>query len=521
MPASRNSAALPSSDRTPALVFTLAILAGAGGALYFYTLGSLLYYGDAQAHLNIARRLWDSRTPGWNQIGTVWLPLPHLLVSPFTRNDWLWRTGLAGAIPSVACFVAACLFLFGAARRAFSSQAAGLTAAVLFALNPNLLYLQSAAMTEAVFFAALAALLYFSLRFRQSPSAGNAACAGLAALAGTLTRYEGWFVLPFAAGYILLSGGRRRVLLTAVFSVIAGLGPLFWLAHNWWYFGDALEFFRGPYSPAAIQGAKDYPGYRNWGNAWLYYRSAAVLCTQTPILWLAAAGAVASLFKRVLWPLILLTLPPLFYVVSMYSSGGTPIYVPHLWPHSYYNTRYGLAILPLAAFAAAALAASVPKRVERWAALAAIALAVGPWLGRLQPENWVTWKESQVNSEARRAWTRQASQYLSGQYRPGSGILTSFGDVTGIFARAGIPLRDTLTGDNMPHWEAAVVRPDLFLWEEWALAVGNDRVEAALARPSSPKFERRLTIAIKGAPPIAIYQKAASRDANTIYQSAR
>ena len=67
---------------------------------YFYRTGATLYYGDAEAHLNIARRIIDSRTPGWNQIGTTWLPLPHLLMIPFVRHDRLWMTGLAGAIPS-------------------------------------------------------------------------------------------------------------------------------------------------------------------------------------------------------------------------------------------------------------------------------------------------------------------------------------------------------------------------------------------------------------------------------------
>jgi len=34
--------------------------------------------------------------------------------------------------------------------------------------------------------------------------------AGLAALAGTLTRYEGWFLIPFAALYFLFAAKRRR-----------------------------------------------------------------------------------------------------------------------------------------------------------------------------------------------------------------------------------------------------------------------------------------------------------------------
>src|SRR5690242_1429195 len=87
--------------------------------------GYTLYYGDAEAHLNIARRVLDSRTPGPAQFGTVWLPLPHALMIPFVMRDGWWRSGLAGAIPSAACFVIAGAFLFAAARRIYASAAAG------------------------------------------------------------------------------------------------------------------------------------------------------------------------------------------------------------------------------------------------------------------------------------------------------------------------------------------------------------------------------------------------------------
>ena len=71
-----------------------------------------LYYGDAEAHLNIARRILDSRTPGPEQIGTVWLPLPHLLMIPFVMHDDWWRSGLAGRSPVVRLFRDAGAFLF-------------------------------------------------------------------------------------------------------------------------------------------------------------------------------------------------------------------------------------------------------------------------------------------------------------------------------------------------------------------------------------------------------------------------
>ena len=55
--------------------------------LYYFQRGDVLLYGDAVAHINIARRVFDSKTPGLLQLGTVWLPLPHLLMIPFLISD--------------------------------------------------------------------------------------------------------------------------------------------------------------------------------------------------------------------------------------------------------------------------------------------------------------------------------------------------------------------------------------------------------------------------------------------------
>ena len=137
-------------------------------AWYFHAHGWTYYYGDAEAHLNIARRVLDSRTPGYDQIGTVWLPLPHLLILPLLGRDDFWRNGLAATIPMAAGFALGCSFLFAALRRAFRSTAAAAAGTAIVALNPNFLYLQSTAMTEAPFFASLAALFFFSVRFRDT-----------------------------------------------------------------------------------------------------------------------------------------------------------------------------------------------------------------------------------------------------------------------------------------------------------------------------------------------------------------
>ncbi len=505
----------------------LGLAAASGAALaWFYQKGFLLYYGDAQAHLNIARRIFDSRTPGYEQIGTVWLPLLHVLMLPFVGNDAWWRSGLAGAFASAPCFVMAGLFLYLTARRVYEGIAPAAAATALFALNPNLLYLQSTAMTETVLYACLAALLYASVAFGENPSWWKAAAAGVAPTAATLTRYEAWLLIPFGTLYFLLVAKKRRLAMAVLYGTLASAGPLYWLAHNWYGYSNALEFYNGPYSAKAIyaralaQGMSRYPGDGDWGIAWLYYREAARLCIGTPLVWLAAAGAVVAILRRKIWPLALLALPAAFYLPSMYSS-GTPIFVPHMWPNSYYNTRYGMAALPLAAMAVAALITLAPRRWRPAAAGVVVAAGLAGWVIAPRPESWITWKESQVNSEPRRAWAREAAEYLKANARPDDGFIYSFGDLTAIFAQAGIPLVRTLHEGNRPDWDAAVARPEFFLREEWAVAQSGDTLATALQRAERRGLRYRLvkTIAEKGAPVIEIYRRDGY--ANPLYQGAR
>ena len=77
---------------------------------------TLLLYGDAVAHLHIARRVFDSLTPGYRQLGSVWLPLPHILLMPFVANMAWWQSGLAGACLSVPSYVLGCAGIFRLAR---------------------------------------------------------------------------------------------------------------------------------------------------------------------------------------------------------------------------------------------------------------------------------------------------------------------------------------------------------------------------------------------------------------------
>jgi hypothetical protein len=514
-----SSPASPSRFVTVAL--TALLLALAAGALTVTASHEwTLYYGDAGAHLNIARRVFDSRTPGWEQVGTVWLPLPHLLMMPFAASDALWRSGLAGAIPAAACFVLAGLWFYGAAWRVFSNLAAGAVAALVLALNPNLLYLSATPMTEPILLACLAGWLYAAVRFHQTRSLAWAAAGGLALLAASLTRYEGWALIPFAALFYLFAGRRNRWTAAMLFTAIAALGPLYWLFHNWYYFGDMFEFYQGPYSAQAIyqrsldRGMRPYPGDHDAPLAVQYLLFAGRACLGWGATIIGALGLLAAIWKR-FWPALFLLIPPVFYAASIYSS-GTPIFLPELPPYTFYNTRYGLALLPLAAFAAGALVAAAPASWRARVSLLVLVACLTPWLAEPQPGAWITWREAEVNSRARRVWTAEAAAFLKQQYRPGSGIYTSFGALTGIFQQAGIPLAETLHRGNYPQWQAATSLPELFLREEWAVAFSDDEVGATIDRlaawalrdpASRPYYECVHRILPPGGPVVEIFKR--------------
>lgn len=497
------------------LVLAGMIALSAAATTLVWRSGWTLYYGDAEAHLNIARRILDTRTRDYDQIGTVWLPLPHLLMLPLVWNDRLWRSGLAGAIPSSLCFVIAGGFLFAAMRRAARDSAVALAALGIFALNPNLLYLQSTPMTEPVSLAALMALLYFSAQFAETQSVSAVVGAGLAGLAASLTRYEGWFVIPFAASFFLITARRRKLATALLFAGIASLGPLFWLAHNGFVYSNPLEFFNGDYSAKSIyqrtlaQSLAPYPGDHDWRKAWLFFRADARLCAGWGAVLIAAPGFIAAIWKRVFWPIGFAALVPAFYLWSMHS-GGTPIYVPQLWFGSYYNTRYGLAALPLLAIAGGCLVLIATSRLRPYLAAAIVAVAVLPWSIHPRPDDWICWKEAQVNSEARRAWTKQAAGFLAKNYQTGQGILAGFGDLTGIFREAGIPLKDTLHQGNVLEWISTVRRPDLFLRQRWAVAIQSDEVDRAVEQANQgpgPRYHLVRSIAVPHAPVIEIYKR--------------
>ncbi len=225
---------IPSSRRLPAAIAAAAAIGGALAARHYHTLGLTLSHYDARGHLIVARRIVDSITPGWQQIGAVWLPLPHLLNALPVQIDRLYRSGASAVALSIVEYAITAGAIAWIIQRVTASGLAAAAGAAVFALNPNVLYLQSTPMTEPLLLAtttvAVAMLMAWStagLKACTTPdgderdrrgderdrrSAGLQAChVGWAFAFACLTRYEAWPVTVsalIAAAWARWRGGR-------------------------------------------------------------------------------------------------------------------------------------------------------------------------------------------------------------------------------------------------------------------------------------------------------------------------
>jgi len=552
---------LHSEIETVRLVW-LAIFVSVFSFLYYNRHGDLLLYGDAVAHINIARRIFDSRTPGLLQLGTVWLPLPHLLILPFILSKQMWQSGSGGSIPSMAAFVFGVLGIFRLVRTTLpaTAQEAGKSdvtvlvlpwvAAVLYAANPNLIYMQSTAMGESLYLAFFIwAVVYFAkfAQLGEDASRSLIKC-GLCLAAACWIRYDGWFlsgVLVIAAVAILFIFGKPEVKqsrrekiiggpLFAKFVLIAFAAPALWLAYNAAVYRNPLEFANGPYSAKAIEQktATVNPARGNLWAASSYFLKAAELnlseSTWLQRLWLllALVGILSAAFTGRGRIALLLWTPLPFYAFSI-AYGSIPIFVPTWWPFSMYNVRYGLQLLPAfvvyapvgisfilhsSVVQSAAKAASPATDWRRWTAIAtfvavlALGAAGDAAIWRADP---ICYREASVNSRGRVALDKQVARWIN-SLPPNSTLLMFLGEHVGALEQAGIPLRQTINEGNHRTWRQPVDPEGL--WER-ALADPAAYADYAIAFEGDPVWksatDRHLVALVEihttGQPPAAIF----------------
>jgi hypothetical protein len=454
----------------------------------------MLNYGDAVAHLHIARRVIDSHRPGLSQLGSVWLPLPHLLMIPFVAVFAWWANGLAGLIPSTLAYLAGCLGIYKLARHWLAPQTSALAVA-FFALNPNLLYMQTTAMTEPLFLCEMIWASVWLVEWRvnlvrtdahtkQRRSNRLLFLIALALSSAVFTRYDGWVMAFLAWVAIGLSLARRDKLRSPAFwlaSILVVASPMVWFAYNAVVFGDWLDFIRGPYSAMAIELRTASPGggppHPGWHDPWMsleFFIKASEMDAAAAAWgnWLLALSSIGTVWAWLthrrhafLWSM-LLWLPIPFYAYSV-AYGSVPIFLPPWWPHSWYNTRYGLELLPALAlgigFFAQFVTAAVREFKPRWAryALAAMSVLIVANVAMVMRERPLVFVEGTKNIASRFTYDIQIPPVMRALIasHPGGNVLMNTSVHPELVAFSGISLRQTINESDREFYQAALAAP--------------------------------------------------------------
>ncbi len=430
----------------PTLVVGLVAFAvGAVVQWWMHHADLVLAFWDAQAHLDIARRVWDSTTPGLQMLGTVWLPVPHLLYLPFTLHDPWWWSGLAGGLVGLVAYVATVMAVFALVHQRTAGTRWAWLAAMVMLLNPSLAYLQTTAMTEPVLLAFLTGSAWALDRWVADRTQHGALWgAGVLAALAVGSRYDGWFFAACAGVAILFHG--RRLLPAGRFAVPVAVMVGLWLAYNAFYFGDPLEFQRGVWSAESQQAALAAAGLLPTKGAPLValsHYAGAVAMTVGPLL--AAAGVLLAGVAltgpgRIALLLLWTALP--FNVLALWA-GQSVIALPWTTPAGILNVRYGVMLLPAVAVAlglgGAALAARAPaRRSGTLFALLGVLVAAMAWMLGDAPARVGALREAVAIRDGDVA-QMDASRWLARHYERGRILVAPAVNVS---PRTRIPLRD-------------------------------------------------------------------------------
>jgi len=534
-------------------VFAGALAASLIAILWSWKNSAFLLYGDAEAHIHIARRLFDSHRPGITQLGSVWLPFPHLLLVPFLAVDAWWRNGFAAVIPSAACYLLACLGLYRLARE-WVSPAAACIGLVLFAANPNLLYLQTTAMTEPLFLCELIwSVLLLTEWYASLEQDGHRTQRLLWILIAVLvaavyTRYDGWILAFLAWAAMAVCLYRRGHLFRPsiiLASVVLLAAPVGWMVYNAVVFGDWLDFMRGPYSAKAIElrtassAIDPHPGWHSPWTSLVYFTKAAELDVAAQgwgesIFSIAAVGtwwswrrpafrsaakpgitpAGTPLARRsaVAWTWFL-WMPLPFYAYSV-SYGSVPIFLPVWKPFSWYNTRYGMELLPafalFFAFAIEAvlvwMAAHRPQNRTRF--LVALYVLFVLNVAVMLREHPLIYVEGFKNSAARGYYNTAipAALHQLHEADPDGIVLMDTSSFPSVVPHAGLTYRQTINESDKEFYWAALGAPSAHA--AIVVAFSGDEIDKAVkAHPEHLVVYKRFSTPSKGWEqlPVTIY----------------
>ena len=441
-----------------------AFVGGALVARHYHALGLTLSHYDARGHLIVARRIFDSITPGWQQIGAVWLPLPHLLNALPVQIDFFYRSGASAVAMSIAEYAIAAGAIAWIVQFLTGSAIAAMAGAAVFAFNANVLYLQSTPMTEPLLLAtttvAVAMLMAWceagraALVSDDGRSAGRdrrVVHVGWAFALACLTRYEAW---PVTASALIaaawtrwrrgqpLAAALRDVGEVALYPAIAivGFAVFSRIVVGAWFVGSDFFIPENKALGDPSMAAKEI----GWG---------AQMLSGPALTWIGGVGVLLA----VVIGLVTRERADALTVLALLGMAAIP-WTAFLKGHPF-RIRYMVPLIALEAIGAGIAAGSIPDRRLRAAGAVALLVLAGYELRPL---------DASAPMVAEAQWDRPNLPLRDGvtacipQPLGGDKIMASMGSLGHYMqeaSRSGLAIRDFLHEGNGDIWLAALERP--------------------------------------------------------------
>lgn len=441
------------------------------------TLG--LSYNDARSHLDIGRRVVEGLKPGIAQLGSVWLPLNHALMIPTIWQDWMWHSGFSGAIQSMIGFVMTGVLIYLILKELHVGLVGRLIAVVIFAANINILYLQSTAMTELLLIATMTAGVYELVNWHKRNDPLYLIRSAFWIMMATLTRYDGWFLLAYAAALVGIQSIRtvgikkvEGVLL--LFLTLGGFGIVLWLLWNLLIFKDPLYFAFGPFSAHAQQEQLNQAGVLATKGNWLLslkvYGYALFYNTYTIPTLLAVIGAIVLFFDKTLSVALRTSttalLAPFFFNVLALYLGFSVLFIQGISGDTWFNVRYGIMLMPTIAIYLGYLI----DRAKIYRPLI-IGILFFVLTFAFVNSDAVTIDDARVGSSQKNV--SEVSGYLAAHAKGQKGfILISAASHDAIIFSSGLPMKRFIHEGTGGYWESATTAPDR--WAKWIVMRTHD-----------------------------------------------
>jgi len=483
----------------PLAVAGALVLLGCAAAWYYAGLGLTLSHYDAKAHLVVARRVLDSLTPGWKQVGGVWLPLPHLLNLLPVQIDAFYRTGFSAVVLSILSFGLAGWSCARIVLRLTGSTVGAVAAGAVLMSSADLLYLQATPMTEALLLGLTTLAVALVLEWAEDPVPRRLLMAGAAIVAACLTRYEAW---PVTAALLALSAcvlwrngvplreAASQVVRLAIYPVLAVLAFLVqsrlstgaWFVTGGFFVADNPDLGR-PFK--AI-------GSVWWGTHVLNGYGVLLFAVAGAVL----VAAVAAASRRRSGVLL---------VLALAATAALPWYA--FFQGHPFRIRYMVPLLPALAVWSGAGIGSLPRRAG-WVAAAALAGILG-WQARPFNPQAPMVLEAQLDRPNGFERRDKVTSYLL-RHRQGEKVLVSFGSLSHYvheLSAAGFRVRDFIHEGNDVIWNAALEHP--YAHAGWILAEeraeGGDVLSARAAEDPKRFLENFERVAEGGG--VALYRR--------------